>query len=62
MAQIESYIADGVWLIAAMSWGVIWGEYRYRKLLLRIAKIGMAEKLPDGKFYYIVSESSGDKE
>lgn len=39
-------------------WGIYVGKENYRRLLVLLANAGSAEKLPDGKFYYIVPEGS----
>jgi hypothetical protein len=50
----------GVLMLLAFVCGVCWGMYvgqqRYRRLLVLIAKAGSAEKMLDGKFYYLVPE------
>lgn len=46
---------------AGVMWGMLLGEYRYKRLLVLLARIKSAEKLPDGKFYYIVPESEAYK-
>lgn len=39
-------------------WGMVAGKAQYRRLLVLLSKAGSAEKLPDGKFYYIVPEEN----
>jgi len=43
-------------IILGVLMGMMIGEYRYKRLLILLAKCKSAEKLPDGKFYYIVPE------
>ena len=42
--------------VCGILWGMHVGREQYRRLLVIIAKAGSAEKLPDGKFYYLLQE------
>lgn len=42
--------------VCGILWGMHIGREQYRQLLVIIAKAGSAEKLPDGKFYYLLQE------
>ena len=42
--------------VCGILWGMQMGREQYRQLLVIIAKAGNAEKLPDGKFYYLLQE------
>lgn len=53
----EWWIAIGAFA-AGVLWGRVIGVAMYRRLLVLLAKAGSAEKLPDGKFYYIVPEEN----
>ena len=39
-------------------WGVYLGKELYRRTLVLIANAGSAEKLPNGKFYYLIAEEA----
>lgn len=50
--MIEFMLGIGTGLI----FGIGYGKFKYQELLVVIARAKSAEKLPDGKFYYIIPE------
>ena len=42
--------------VCGILWGIHVGREQYRRTLVLIANAGSAEKLPDGRFYYLKRE------
>ena len=50
-------IEAAIWLVVVALAAMPVGAYQYKRILLLCAKQQTAEKLLDGKFYYLVPES-----
>ncbi len=56
MTEFHTSLLTAFAFVCGIACGMHQGKELYRRLLVLIAKAGTAEKLPDGKFYYIVQE------
>ena len=56
VSEIHAILLILFGFVCGILWGMQIGREQYRQLLVLIAKAGSAEKLPDGKFYYLLQE------
>ena len=56
LSNVHATLLMLIGFVCGMFWGMHVGREQYRRLLVLLAKAGSAEKLPDGKFYYLKRE------